>query len=148
MKIEEYINKIVDNNKQEDMEELSDMLEDVLCELKEYNHDKYKHYKMKLYELAMGKKLNEEMAMNWVSKMKPKHEYWSYDQTTEAMQKMGYNCDKIEYYVASNMMMNDYYDITKDNEELALKMAYDFLDDEDAVSNKLYEYWKHIAEKD
>ena len=36
----------------------------------------------------------------------------------------------------------------KDDEELALKMAYDWLDDADSVENKLYEYWKYIAKRD
>jgi hypothetical protein len=147
MEIEEYINKIIDNNKKEDMEKLSDMLEDILCKIKEYDYDKYKCYKMKLYELAVGKKLNEDMAMNWVKSMTPVGLYWTIDETTNAMHQMGYNCNEIDFFISANMMMNDYRDITKDNEELALKMAYDFLNDEDAVENKLYEYWKHIPKK-
>ena len=33
------------------------------------------------------------------------------------------------------------------NEELALKLAFDWLHDEDAKENKLYCYWKHIINK-
>lgn len=36
----------------------------------------------------------------------------------------------------------------KDDEELALKMAYYWLDDADSVNDKLYEYWKYIAKRD
>lgn len=75
------------------------------------------------------------MAKEWVSNMQPKHEHWTYDETTGAMQSMGYNCDKIDYYIVSNMMYNDHYDIVKDDEELALKMAYHWLKDEDAYHN-------------
>ena len=88
------------------------------------------------------------MAEEWVSNMKPKHEHWTIEETTNAMQKMGYSCDKIEFYVVANMTYNDYYNIVKDDEELALRLAYDWIKDEDAKDNKLYEYWKHIIKKD
>ena len=100
---------------------------------------------MCLYEMAYGKKLTEEKAMNWVRSMKPKGEHWSMEETTSAMTSLGYECDKLEYYVVANMMYNDYYNIVRENEELALKLAYDWLSDADAIDNKLYEYWKHIA---
>lgn len=148
MKIKEYINKIVDKSKHEDMEELSEMLEDLIYKMKEYDEKCYNKYKIKLYELANGKKLNEEMATDWVKSMLPVGLYWTIDETTNAMKQMGYNCDKLEYWVLANMMYNDYYNIVKDNEELALKLAYDWLDDEDSVDDKLYEYWKHIPKKD
>ena len=148
MKIREYIKKIIDNGKQEDMEELSEMLEDTIYKLKEIDPKCYKKYKMKLYEMAYGKVLTEEMAYNWVQEMKPKHEHWTMEETTNAMASLGYNCNKIDYYVVANMMYNDYYNLVKDDEELALKMAYMWLDDEDAVKDKLYEYYRHIPKED
>lgn len=148
MKIREYIKKIVDNGKQEDMEELSEMLEDTIYKLKEIEPKCYKKYKMKLYEMAYGKVLTEEMAYKWVQEMKPKHEHWTMEETTNAMASLGYNCNKIDYYVVANMMYNDYYNLVKDDEELALKMAYMWLDDEDAVKDKLYEYYRHIPKED
>jgi hypothetical protein len=63
------------------------------------------------------------------------------------MQGLGYACDKLEYWVVSNMMYNDYYNLVKDDEKLALQLAKDWLDDEDSVKCKLYEYWKHIVQK-
>lgn len=148
MKIREYIKKIVDNGKQEDMEELSEILEDIIYKLKETDPKCYQKYKMKLYEMAYGKVLTEEMAYNWVQKMKPKHEHWTMEETTNAMKEMGYNFNNIDFYAVANMMYNDYYDLVKDNEELALKMAYMWLNDEDSVKDKLYEYYKHIPKED
>ena len=58
------------------------------------------------------------------------------------------NFNDIDFYVVANMMYNDYYDLVKDNEELALKMAYMWLNDEDSVKDKLYEYYKHIPKED
>ncbi len=148
MKIKEYIAKIIMNGKQDDMEELSEMLDEAIMKVKINDPKCYKEYKTKLYEMANGKVLTEQMAYDWVEKMKPKREHWTMEETTDAMNSMGYNCDKIQFYTVANMMYNDYYDLTKDNEELALKLAYMWLNDEDAVKDKLYEYYKHIPKED
>lgn len=91
MKIKEYIKKILLNGNQEDIEELSDMLDEFICELKDEKPKLYKKYKTDLYEMANGKILTEEMA---------------------------------------------------------LKMAYMWLNDEDSVKDKLYEYYKYIPKED
>ena len=148
MKVKTMIEKIIEDGDSEKMYKLNDMLNDLIYDLKDSNPKMYNEYKMELYEIAYDKKINEEMAKDWVKSMKPKGEYWTLEQTTEAMKNMDYNCDKVEFYIASNMMVNDYYDLVKDNEELALKMAYDFLNDEDAIKSKLYEYWKYIVKRD
>ena len=46
MDIEEYIEKIVDNGKIEDMQELSDMLEDTMEIIKDYDKECYKDFEM------------------------------------------------------------------------------------------------------
>ena len=64
------------------------------------------------------------------------------------MQKMGYNnLDRIQFFVVANMMYNDHYEIVKDNEEMALKLAKDWLADIDAKESKLYEYWKYVIKR-
>lgn len=148
MKIRDYINKIVINGKQDDMEELSNMLDDLICDLKEEKPKLYKKYKDELYEIANGKILNEEMAYKWVNNMKPVGEHWTIEETTNAMKQMGYNLNTIDFYVVANMMYNDYYDLVKEDEELALKLSYMWLNDEDSVKDKLYEYYKYIPKED
>lgn len=147
MEIKEYIKKIVAKGKQEDMEELSDILDEAIIKLKVTDEKCYDKYKMKLYEMANGKVLTEDMAKDWVMKMKPVAQHWTMEQTTTAMQKLGYNLEPLKYYVVANMMYNDYYNIVKDNEELALKLAKDWLSDTDAKESKLYEYWKYIIKR-
>lgn len=66
----------------------------------------------------------------------------------EIMKQMGYNLNNIDFYVVANMMYNDYYDLVKEDEELALKLSYMWLNDEDSVKDKLYEYYKHIPKED
>lgn len=142
--IKTYINKIVQNGKQEDMEELGDIFSDVMYELKEYDEEDYKEYKSELYEMAFGKKISQEMADKWVKEMQPIGIHWTIEETTNAMQSLGYNFDSVDFFVVANMMYNDYYDLVKDDETLALKLAKDWLDDKDAKEDKLYCYWKHI----
>ena len=148
MKIRDYINKIIISGKQDDMEELSNMLDGLICDLKEQKPKLYKKYKDELYEMANGKVLTEETAYKGVEDMKLNGEHWTIEETTHAMKEMGYNLNSMDFYVVVNMMYNDYYDLVKDNEELALKMAYMWLNDEDSVKDKLYEYYKHIPKED
>lgn len=145
MKIKEYVNKISISRNSEDMQKLSDILEETMYDLKEYDEDKFYDYKMQIYEIANGKTLTMDMAEDWVKSMQPAGLHWTIDETTGAMQKLGYNCDKVEFFVTANMMYNDYYDLVKDDEVMALKLAYDWLKDSDAKEGKLYLYWKFVA---
>lgn len=71
MEIEEYIERIIDNGKIEDMQALSDMLEDAMEIIKDYDKECYKDFEMKLYKMAYGSHLNRTMAEKIVNKMKP-----------------------------------------------------------------------------
>ena len=145
--IRKYIEKIGESKDTAKMEILGDMLEELIYDLKEAHHEEYEKYKSELYELAYGKKISEEIAKKWVSEMKPVGEHWTMEQTTAAMNSLGYSFDPVDFFTTSNMIYNDYNDLVKDNEELALKMAHDWLSDVDAKEDKLYCYWKHIVKK-
>ena len=145
--IRKYIEKIGESKDTAKMEILGDMLEELIYDLKEAHHEEYEKYKSELYELAFGKKISKEIAEKWVNEMKPVGEHWAMEQTTAAMNSLGYSFDPVDFYVVSNMMVNDYNDLVKDDEELALKLAHDWLSDVDAKEDKLYCYWKHIVKK-
>ena len=103
MDIEEYIEKIVDNGKIEDMETLSDLLEDTLEIIKDYDKECYKEMEMKLYTLAYGNHLNKSMAEEIVNKMRPFAERWSYKESEDLQRQRGINdIDPIEFYVVFN----------------------------------------------
>lgn len=145
--IRKYIDKIGETKEVEKMNELGDMLAEIIEGLKESHHELYEEYKNELYEMAYGKKVNKEMAVEWVRTMKPEGEHWNPEQTTVAKENLGYEVDDIDYYIVANMMYNDYNNLVKEDEELALKLANDWLHDEDAKENKLYCYWKNIVKK-
>ena len=126
---------------------MAEIIEMLMCNVKEYKYDLYEHIEGELYEMAYGMKINEEMAKKWVKNMKPVGEHWNIEETTQAMHNLGYSHNEIDFYVVANMMMNDYQNLTKEDEMLALKLAHDWLDDEDARECKLYNYWKYISVK-
>lgn len=150
MQINSYIEKIVNNGKPEDMEELSEILEDLMYIVKDYDEECYKKYKMKLYEMAYGKVLTKEMAEDWVKDMKPMAK-WDYDTTTEVKKQVGItDIDDISFYVVMNMLYSDMKNILGDgdtDESISnyIEATKDWLKDEDVSKNKLYDYWRYVV---
>ena len=139
-----YIDKIDFAMHKGKIEELIDML---MCDAKDNNYGLYEHIEGELYEMAYGKKISEEMAKKWVVNMNPVGRYWTMEETTNAMHDLGYNHNDVDFFVVANMMKNDYSDLTAEDDALALKMAHDWLNDEDARDCKLYQYWKYVIKK-
>ena len=140
-----YLDKIDLNGHNDKIKDILDML---ICDVKERNHELYEHIENEMYEIVNGKKINKEKAEKWVEKMLPIGEYWSLDEINSTMKELGYNDDEIDFYIVANMMRNDYDDVTKDDDMLALKLAHDWLNDKDARDYKLYNYWKYVVKKD
>ena len=44
-----------------------------------------------------GKEISEDMADKWVKDMKPVGLHWTMEETTNAMQSLGYNFDKVVF---------------------------------------------------
>jgi len=148
-KIKNYIEMIVNNGNKEDMECLSDMLTEVIDILKDEHYDKYEKYKMKLYGMAYGYKFDEDMAHEIVEEMRPLGEYWDMKTTSSVKNQYGLNIDDYVFYVVMNSLANDYQNaISLDEVETYVKMAVAFIDDEDAVKNKVWKYFTTIAKRD
>lgn len=146
MDIEEYIEKIVDNGKIEDMEELSDMLEDTMEIIKDYDEKCYKDFEMKLYKMAYGNHLNKSMAEKIVNKMRPYGMRWSYKEAEELQRQRGINdIDPIEFYVVLNSAYNDYKDLFGEDTESYIRFTIDFIKDEDAKEGKVFAYFTQIV---
>ena len=147
MDIEEYIEKIVDNGKIEDMQELSDMLEDTMEIIKDYDKDCYKDFEMKLYKMAYGSNLNKSMAKEIVNKMRPFGEKFSLEQSREIQDRYSVdNISDIDFYVVINSAYNDYKDIFEEDIEGYARFTIDFIKDEDAKDGKVFKYFTQIVE--
>lgn len=147
MDIEEIIQRIVDNGRIEDMETLSDILEDTMEEIEKYDRECYDKYIMELYKMAYGNILSKQMAQDIVMKMRPYGERWNIEETQRMQQEYGLdNIRKEDFYVVINSAYNDYNDIFKDNIEMLIKYTIDFIDDEDAKKDKVFLYYTTIPE--
>ena len=146
MRIKSYIDKIVENGKDEDMEKLSEMLVEITCKMKELHYDKYEYYKMCLYELAYGKTISDEMREEIVERI---GEHWTLAETETVRSKYGYS-DILpnEFNVVMNMAYSDYSDVFGDNLDLYAKFSKAFIKDDDAKEGKVYIYFNQIPKRD
>ena len=152
MHVEKMIQRIVDNGRQEDMEELSEILEDLMYKLKEYDEKDYKKYEMSLYEMAYGKQLTDEMKLEWVKDMKPMGK-WDFQEIEQIYSRYEIDVPIYSFYVVVNLLFSDMKRTlgTADEEEDLIKYiqaAHDWYYDEDATNTeeaKLYAYWKYIV---
>lgn len=142
MDIEEYIEIIIQNDRLEDMEELSDMLEDTMEIIKDYDRDCYKDFEIKLYKMAYGSHLNKSMANDIVKKMRPYGERWKLEETRDLQMQRGINdINEYEFYVVMNSAYNDYKDLFNEDIESYIRFTIDFIKDEDAKENKVFNYF-------
>lgn len=138
--MKEYINKIVVMGKKEDMECLSDMMVDLLYNLKESDENEYKKYKTKIKGMAYDYTIDRELAHEIVEDMKPLGEYWNIE-TIESV--IGNDTHKLEdMYVVMNSLINDYNNVIKaEDVDTYINMAHSWLDDIDGKPNKIWWYF-------
>ena len=142
MDIEEYIERIVDNGKIEDMQELSEMLEDIMEIIKDYDQECYKDFEMKLYKMAYGSHLNKSMAQDIVNKMRPYGMRWNIEETESMQRQRGLeDIPKADFFVVINSAYNDYKDIFGEDLEGYIRFTIDFIKDEDAKEGKVFKYF-------
>jgi len=147
MEIKEYVEKIVDNGKIEDMHELSDILDDTMEELCKYDIDTYKKYKMKLYTMANGNVLSKEMAEEIVDHMRPYGKRWEMEETKQIQEEQGIgDIRPVDFYVVMNMAYNDYRKLFGDDTQMYVRFTENFIRDEDAKEGKVFLYFTKIAE--
>ena len=144
--IREDIIKIVDDGDRMEMEELSDMLQEVIEIVFNYNEEKGKEYELKLYRMAWGDVLSKQMAEEIISKMQPYHMRWSLEETRNIQNDYDLdNIRDIDFWVVMNSAYNDYRDLFNDNIEMYVRYRRDFILDEDAKNNKVFKYFTTIS---
>lgn len=143
-RLEEYMDMPVNAHNIEiisDTVSCLDCLEDYEREMKEYGKGE-----------RIGR-LTIEDAEEWTRHMKnadgSRGEHWSYEQTEQVRKQHGFDCNPTAFYAAMNMAYSDYYNTAKEfglnNADFYANIAHDFLDDEDAVPNKIAVYRECIA---
>ncbi len=153
MHIKEYIKKIVDDGNKENMECLSDMLDESIYKVKECDYDWFCKKKMELYVMAYGKVLTKEMAEEIIVDMLPYHMRWSLEETEDV--RKAYDLSDIrdiDFWIVLNAEYNDNketveYFIPDDSEkqlDMYVRLAKDFIKDKDAKEGKVFTYFTSI----
>ena len=143
----QYLKMIIENGKQEDMEELGHLFNKAMDHLKDCDKELYDKIECKMYEMIYGEKLSLEMAEDWVKNMQPMAK-WTKEEIDGVISTYNLDVDGIDFYVTMNMMYSDYSKDIEENLDEYIKMSLDFLNDVDAQPNKLYRYYKYIVKKD
>lgn len=117
-----------------------------------------------LYKAAYGEKINKSLAESWVNSMavtdgsgETSGEKWNCEETTEVGNNAKIQIDwskisKVDFYIAMNMVYSDFYSVAKaigmqEDPVFYGRLAKAFLDDDDAIDNKLYHYYFCIVSK-
>lgn len=145
MLVKDYLIKIIERGKREDMEELSEIFDKAIYKVKDYDLDWYEKKCMELYKMAYGNVLNEEMAKEIIEKMEPYHTHWTLEQTRQVQVQNGLNNIRdIDFWVVMNSAYNDYHDIFEENIDMYVKYAKNFIMDEDGKEDKVFLYFTTI----
>ena len=102
----------------------------------------------------MSMPMTYEVAMDWMDEMEnadgSRGAHWTMAQTKEVQEKKGIRLDPVEFFAAMNMMYSDYCKIAKrynvNTSDFYASMAKAFLEDKDAVPDKLMKYYECIVE--
>lgn len=111
---------------------------------------------MQMY--GMTPPLTREMAEEWVESMEgesERGETWTMEEIEELAKKHGYPQKEkklVELYAVMNMLASDYYKVAEKfsvlEDEFFLCMAKAFIEDKDAVPDKVAAYYEYIVKKD
>lgn len=148
MKVKEMLELIINRERTEDMIKLNDMLNDLICDLKETRPKLYKEYKKELYEIAYGRTITPEKAKEIVSKMLPYREHYTMEYADEVKDKYSVKHSVSDVYLVINSLYSDYHELLEENDDMYAKMTKLWLADSDSVEDKVYEYFCNIPKED
>ena len=152
MKIKEYLEKIIEKGDRKDMEELSEILDKAIYKVKDCDPEWYDKKCMKLYTMAYGKVLTDDMKKKWVQELKPMAK-WTYEEIENVVKKYNINIPVCSAYIIMNMMYSDFKNVLGSGEDEESIQKYieamqNWYYDEDAKNseeNKLFEYYFNVV---
>lgn len=98
-------------------------------------------------------KMDKKQAENWTKHMKNEDgstgARWTFDEIQKVMQQYHIDCNPVEFYATMNMLYSDYGKVFKNHDvatvQFYVDMAKAFLEDEDAVKDKLEQYYRYVV---
>lgn len=126
----------------------------MICDDKKSHWDYIRKY-MESHDMSVGDSLDMETAEKWMRNIHNADgsvgAHWPLDHVKQVMAQKAIMLDPLAFWVTMNMMYSDYYCVAKDmnmnNIGFYSEMAKAFLDDEDAVKDKLAAYYKYVVKK-
>lgn len=150
--VKEYMKKIITKGKQEDMEELGEIFEEMFYELEEYDEKMFDKIGTKMYIMANGKVLTDDMKREWVKEMKPMAK-WTEEEVKSVASSYNSKVPYMSAFVIMNMLYSDMKSAlgSGDDEESLMKYLQatnDWYFDEDAKvdgEEKLFNYKMYVV---
>ena len=98
-------------------------------------------------------KMDRQTAEDWTRRMKNEDgttgAHWTMEKAEQVMRQHGIQCEPAEFYAALNMLYSDFCEVFKKHGvnkiDFYADMAKAWLDDKDAVSDKLSAYYEYIV---
>ena len=98
-------------------------------------------------------KMDRQTAEDWTRRMKNEDgttgAHWTMEQAEQVMRQHGIQCEPAEFYAALNMLYSDFCEVFKKHGvnkiDFYADMAKAWLDDKDAVSDKLSAYYEYVV---
>lgn len=98
-------------------------------------------------------KFNNTTAQEWMRRLKNTDgttgAHWTMDEVKDIIRQKSLDCDPVELWATMNMMYSDYAKVAKrmniNNVDFYLGMALAFLNDADAVPDKLAAYYESVV---
>ena len=145
MDYKKYITKILNSGDTNKVEEMSEYMEYIIDMVGDRELEKVEQ---KLYEIAEGKVLNEDMAKEIIDGMKPYGMKWNLVDTEGVRNSYGYlDIRPVDFWIVMNSAYNDYHDLFEENVEWYAKFSKDFIMDPDAIDEKVYCYFIKIPRR-
>ena len=141
----EYIDRIIGSNSSNKMSDLKDLLIRTIEDVREMNEDKYYEIEDELYEIVEGKVLTEYRAREIINNMLPYGMHWTIEDTEKIRKSRQFDdINAIDFWVVMNSAYNDYKELFNDDIDMYADFADLFINDEDAIDNKVYVYFTKI----
>lgn len=146
MHIKKYLEKIIERGKEEDMHELSYMLDEAIHKVKDCDEEWFNKKCMELYVMAYGKNFTEEKAEKIILDMKPYHMKWTLEQSKQVQNEYDMSSiNSIDFWIVLNSAYNDFHDIFGEDIAMYAKYVKNFIKDEDAKEGKVFTYFTEIV---
>lgn len=119
----------------------------------EKSHWEYIHDYLEGHKISGGDDFDSATAMEWMHNINNADgsigAHWPLDHIKQVMAQKDIDMDPVELWVAVNMMYADYYPVAKamnmNNIGFYWELAKCFLEDEDAVKDKLAAYYHSVV---